>query len=94
MMIIILYIIYDSIFFSDCIECMACSHNVIRAGLTHKYRDIDTFCHMINYTGRPSYDFKLQPSNIDIFQPGVKETQFQPYIQDFSISVIHVGLFL
>uniref|UniRef100_A0A915E0B2 mannose-6-phosphate isomerase n=1 Tax=Ditylenchus dipsaci TaxID=166011 RepID=A0A915E0B2_9BILA len=28
--------------FGDCIECMACSDNTIRAGLTPKYKDVDT----------------------------------------------------
>lgn len=31
------------------IECMACSDNVIRAGLTPKLKDADTLCSMLNY---------------------------------------------
>uniref|UniRef100_A0ACD5V9R4 Uncharacterized protein n=1 Tax=Avena sativa TaxID=4498 RepID=A0ACD5V9R4_AVESA len=33
----------------ECIECMATSDNVVRAGLTHKYRDVKTFCSMLTY---------------------------------------------
>ncbi len=33
----------------DCIECMACSDNVVRAGLTPKYRDASTLVSMLTY---------------------------------------------
>ncbi|XP_038984698.1 mannose-6-phosphate isomerase 2-like isoform X2 [Phoenix dactylifera] len=33
----------------DCIECMATSDNVVRAGLTPKYRDVQTLCSMLTY---------------------------------------------
>ncbi|GMH19025.1 hypothetical protein Nepgr_020866 [Nepenthes gracilis] len=33
----------------DCIECMATSDNVVRAGLTPKKRDIQTLCSMLTY---------------------------------------------
>lgn len=33
----------------ECIECMACSDNVVRAGLTTKYRDVDTLIKMLDY---------------------------------------------
>lgn len=33
----------------DCIECMATSDNVVRAGLTPKHRDIQTLCSMLTY---------------------------------------------
>jgi mannose-6-phosphate isomerase len=33
----------------DCIECMALSDNVVRAGLTPKTRDIPLLCSMLNY---------------------------------------------
>lgn len=33
----------------DCIECMACSDNVIRGGLTHKYIDCSSFVSMLSY---------------------------------------------
>ncbi|KAJ7549795.1 hypothetical protein O6H91_07G069700 [Diphasiastrum complanatum] len=33
----------------ECIECMATSDNVVRAGLTPKYRDTETLCSMLTY---------------------------------------------
>ncbi|CAN1219221.1 Mannose-6-phosphate isomerase 2 [Linum perenne] len=33
----------------DCIEIMATSDNVVRAGLTPKYRDVPTLCSMLTY---------------------------------------------
>ncbi|XP_009409962.2 mannose-6-phosphate isomerase 2 isoform X1 [Musa acuminata AAA Group] len=33
----------------DCIECMAASDNVVRAGLTAKYIDVPTLCSMLTY---------------------------------------------
>lgn len=33
----------------DCIECMALSDNVVRAGLTPKFKDISTLCNMLHY---------------------------------------------
>ncbi|XP_019616439.1 PREDICTED: mannose-6-phosphate isomerase-like [Branchiostoma belcheri] len=33
----------------DCMECMACSDNVVRAGLTPKYIDVTTLCEMLEY---------------------------------------------
>jgi mannose-6-phosphate isomerase len=33
----------------DCVECMACSDNVIRAGLTPKHKDVPTLIAMLTY---------------------------------------------
>lgn len=33
----------------DCMEVMACSDNVIRAGLTPKFKDVDTLCSSLTY---------------------------------------------
>eukprot|EP00753_Platysulcus_tardus_P004916 PLAT12760.1.p1 GENE.PLAT12760.1~~PLAT12760.1.p1 ORF type:complete len:353 (+),score=159.17 PLAT12760.1:47-1060(+) len=37
----------------DIVECMACSDNVVRAGLTPKYKDVDTLCSMLTYNMGP-----------------------------------------
>jgi mannose-6-phosphate isomerase len=34
----------------DCIECMACSDNVVRAGLTNKFKDINTLLEIVDCT--------------------------------------------
>ncbi|KAI5339142.1 PREDICTED: mannose-6-phosphate isomerase [Prunus dulcis] len=35
--------------FGECIECMATSDNVVRAGLTPKHMDVNTLCSMLTY---------------------------------------------
>ena len=38
----------------ECIEAMACSDNVVRLGLTPKFKDVPTLCAMLTYTaGNP-----------------------------------------
>ena len=46
---------------TDAVECMACSDNVVRAGLTQKYRDKDTLCEMLTYNMRPAVENKFTP---------------------------------
>lgn len=39
----------------DCVEVMACSDNVVRAGLTPKFKDVQILCDMLTYsTGAPT----------------------------------------
>ena len=33
----------------DCVECMAPSDNVVRSGLTPKFKDVDVLCDMLTY---------------------------------------------
>ena len=46
---------------SDVIECMACSDNVVRAGLTPKYRDSDTLCKMLTYNCKTASENMFHP---------------------------------
>jgi mannose-6-phosphate isomerase len=47
----------------DCVECMALSDNVVRAGLTPKYKDVATLTSMLTYTsGPPSFLVPLELS--------------------------------
>jgi len=39
--------------FGDCVECMATSDNVVRAGLTPKFKDTNTLCDMLTYKDGP-----------------------------------------
>ncbi len=62
----------------DCVECMACSDNVVRAGLTPKLRDVDTLLSMLTYnTGEPG---SVQPV---LTSPGV--SSFLPPVPDFAV---------
>ncbi|XP_005111262.1 mannose-6-phosphate isomerase [Aplysia californica] len=71
----------------DCMECMACSDNVVRAGLTPKYIDVRTLCEMLDYTGRPVSRTKFlgieSHGNVDI-------TIFNPPVPDFGVSKFEV----
>ncbi|OMH84288.1 Mannose-6-phosphate isomerase [Zancudomyces culisetae] len=40
----------------DCVECMATSDNVVRAGLTPKFRDVDVLVDMLTYEYGPGED--------------------------------------
>ena len=62
------------------LECMAASDNVVRAGLTSKYRDISTLVEMLRYdTGRPKI---LRPS------PSKQKDEYcyTVPVKDFSLS--------
>ncbi|XP_030523701.1 mannose-6-phosphate isomerase 1 [Rhodamnia argentea] len=62
----------------ECIECMATSDNVVRAGLTPKSRDIQTLCSMLTYKqGFPDI-LKGEPLNAYI-------TRYIPPFDEFEV---------
>ncbi|KJH44234.1 phosphomannose isomerase type I [Dictyocaulus viviparus] len=65
----------------DCIECMACSDNTIRAGLTPKFKDIQTLCASLRYFMREPPVF----SCTDIL-PGVM--LYSPPVQEFAVQAV------
>lgn len=72
---------------ADCVECMACSDNTVRAGLTPKYIDVNTLCEMLNYSPAPA-ESKLFPGVPDGADPCV--TVYDPPVADFSVLRIQV----
>ena len=67
----------------DCVECMACSDNVVRAGLTPKLKDKDTLVKMLTYsTGAPVID---SGSSLG---PGLR--RFAPPVPEFEILRVEV----
>ena len=66
----------------DCIECMACSDNVVRAGLTPKYIDKETLCEMLSYICRPAVENKFQPVTLS---EASFITVYNPPVPDFSV---------
>ena len=65
---------------SDIVECMATSDNVIRAGLTPKFRDIPTLIAGLTYTAADPSKHKVSP------QPfGDYSTLYNPPIPEFSV---------
>ncbi|XP_034935107.1 mannose-6-phosphate isomerase [Chelonus insularis] len=71
----------------DCIECMACSDNVVRAGLTPKLKDVPTLIEMLTYQCEPGSQ-KLFKSKI-LMNNNFAQI-FQPPIDDFSIIQINI----
>jgi len=72
----------------DCIECMACSDNVVRAGLTPKLIDAETLIEMLEY----------QPSSVQqqLYKPVTTqhnhELLYNPPIDDFAVYFVTVPL--
>lgn len=68
---------------------MACSDNVVRAGLTPKFVDVETLCSMLNYKGESATN--------KIFK-AVSENEFtkvyKPPVQDFAVAEIRVQQFI
>lgn len=48
-------------------ECMACSDNVVRAGLTPKFKDVKTLCNMLTYKSKSPSEQFLMPIIVDKF---------------------------
>ncbi|XP_062552426.1 mannose-6-phosphate isomerase [Armigeres subalbatus] len=73
----------------DCIECMACSDNVVRAGLTPKFKDVDTLLRLVSYEGAPAEEKLYQPVQLD--QDSQPHTRtFIPTVPDFAVAEIKV----
>ncbi|VIO88746.1 Uncharacterized protein BM_BM13978 [Brugia malayi] len=68
----------------DCVECMACSDNTVRAGLTPKFKDVDTLCSDLTFE-------MIQPSCFSpkIIGPGIRE--YAPPVQEFAVHELRNG---
>eukprot|EP00742_Colponemidia_sp_Colp-10_P004437 GILJ01004737.1.p1 GENE.GILJ01004737.1~~GILJ01004737.1.p1 ORF type:complete len:434 (+),score=40.45 GILJ01004737.1:86-1303(+) len=68
----------------DCIECMACSDNVVRAGLTPKFRDVDTLLSMLTYKmGVPDILQGERTNDCCI--------RYSPPVEEFEVSRIQIN---
>lgn len=65
---------------------MACSDNVVRAGLTPKLVDVETLCTMLNYKGEHVSDKIFKAVKEDNFTK-----LFKPPVQDFAVAEIRVS---
>ncbi|CAG5119163.1 unnamed protein product [Candidula unifasciata] len=72
----------------DCMECMACSDNVVRAGLTVKYIDVHTLCEMLDYTGRPVSRTKF--CGIESLSSNTHVTIFNPPVPEFGVTKFEI----
>jgi mannose-6-phosphate isomerase len=70
-----------SYLYGDCVEVMPCSDNVVRAGLTSKFRDVRTLCDMLTYNDNSLEVYmnfgkgkSINPA-ISVYKPPVPEFQ-------------------
>ncbi|KAI1287294.1 Mannose-6-phosphate isomerase [Halotydeus destructor] len=69
----------------DCIECMAKSDNVIRAGLTPKFKDVATLCSSLSYSTKSLKDIVMEPG----FKDGAISS-YCPPIDEFAVDIISI----
>lgn len=72
----------------DCVECMACSDNTVRAGLTPKFLDVPTLCAMLSYTPGPGRDRLFAPTQSPQ-DPCL--AVFDPPVPDFTVMKVEVS---
>ncbi|KAG8440299.1 hypothetical protein GDO86_006166 [Hymenochirus boettgeri] len=71
----------------DCVECMACSDNTVRAGLTPKFIDVQTLCEMLTYTSAPASSKLFTPIPIS---GDPYALLYNPPVPDFAVIKIEV----
>jgi mannose-6-phosphate isomerase len=76
----------------DIIECMAASDNVVRAGFTPKFKDVDTLISMLTYSYAPISEQKMVPVdypyvtlNASAYSSGSGAILYDPPIDEFSV---------
>ena len=76
----------------DIIECMASSDNVIRAGFTPKFQDVNTLTEILTYDHDPPEQQLLQPVdyayvklNRDAYSSSSSSLLYDPPIEEFSV---------
>ncbi|CAG8980251.1 hypothetical protein HYALB_00009834 [Hymenoscyphus albidus] len=76
----------------DIIECMAASDNVVRAGFTPKFKDVDTLVTMLTYNYAPIEEQKMEPVdypyvtlNRVAYSSGSGAILYDPPIEEFSV---------
>uniref|UniRef100_A0A915PQG4 mannose-6-phosphate isomerase n=1 Tax=Setaria digitata TaxID=48799 RepID=A0A915PQG4_9BILA len=72
----------------ECVECVSCSNNTIRAACTSKFIDIDTLCEVVNYRMTdPSY-YIVTPTVLKNF-PHIRV--YDPDCEDFTLHEIKIS---
>ena len=76
----------------DIIECMASSDNVVRAGFTPKFKDVDTLLSMLTYRYAPIAEQKMTPVDYPYatlsaaaYSSGSSCILYDPPIDEFSV---------
>ncbi|KAJ0651663.1 putative mannose-6-phosphate isomerase [Helianthus annuus] len=78
----------------ECIECMAASDNVVRAGLTPKYIDVKVLCSMLTYKQGLPEILKGVPLNqyVRRYTPPFEEFEVDQCVLDQGASVVFPAL--
>eukprot|EP01012_Entosiphon_sulcatum_P007231 TRINITY_DN13625_c0_g1_i1.p1 TRINITY_DN13625_c0_g1~~TRINITY_DN13625_c0_g1_i1.p1 ORF type:complete len:441 (+),score=84.90 TRINITY_DN13625_c0_g1_i1:86-1408(+) len=71
--------------FGDCIEVMAKSDNVVRAGLTPKFKDVDTLLAMLTYSSATLASARFPPN-----RSGEAVTTYAPPVPEFQLHQVHL----
>jgi mannose-6-phosphate isomerase len=76
----------------DIIECMASSDNVVRAGFTPKFKDVDTLTTMLTYSYAPISEQKMEPTdyphvrhNAPAYSSSSSSLLYNPPIPEFAV---------
>ncbi|KAF2822152.1 mannose-6-phosphate isomeras-like protein [Ophiobolus disseminans] len=76
----------------DIIECMASSDNVVRAGFTPKFKDVDTLTDMLTYSYAPISEQKMEPTdyshvrhNAAAYSSSSSSLLYNPPIPEFAV---------
>ena len=76
----------------DIIECMASSDNVVRAGFTPKFKDVDTLTEMLTYSYAPIEEQKMHPEDYAYvkldraaYSANSSAILYDPPIEEFSV---------
>jgi mannose-6-phosphate isomerase len=76
----------------DIIECMASSDNVVRAGFTPKFKDVETLTTMLTYSYAPISEQKMNPVdypyaklNTTAYSSSSSNTLYDPPIPEFAV---------
>lgn len=67
---------------------MSCSDNVVRAGLTPKFKDVENLLSMLIYDGAKAEDKLFKPTVLDSSHPYTY--LFKPPIKDFAVCKIEL----
>ncbi|CAE7032932.1 hypothetical protein PTNB73_04952 [Pyrenophora teres f. teres] len=76
----------------DIIECMASSDNVVRAGFTPKFKDVDNLTKMLTYSYAPISEQKMEPKdyshvrlNAPAYSSNSSNMLYNPPIPEFAV---------
>lgn len=69
--------------YGNIVECMANSDNVIRAGLTPKFKDVDTLLSMVNYKDTPPEILRPINNSENIYRTSAEEFEVTNYKMDY-----------